>query len=333
MQLSILDVLPVTSQHDAGLALRSALDLAKLGDRLGFTRLWYAEHHSMASIASTSPELLIAHTGSATQHIRLGAGGVMLPNHVPLRVIEQYRTLAALHPGRVDLGIGRAAGTDPLTARALRSGDGNSFPQLMQELLAFSRQSFPSSHPYSHIRVIPEGIALPPIWMLGSSGGSAEMAGKLGSGYAFAGHFSPVPPAAATHTYRRSFRPSAKFPKPRVILAVHALCGETDAAAKELAIPVLYSLSLLQRGRSVVVKTPAEVLAEGWIPSPGNIGPMGQLLIVGDPQRVRVAIERAAAEASADEVMVMTLSHDPALRLRSYELLAEAFSLPARECN
>ncbi|MCB9750792.1 MAG: LLM class flavin-dependent oxidoreductase [Myxococcales bacterium] len=328
MRLSILDVLPVTSQHSPSDALRGALELARLAERLGYTRLWYAEHHGMASIASTSPELMIAHAGGVTRTIRLGAGGVMLPNHAPLRVVEQYRTLAALHPGRVDLGIGRAAGTDPLTARALGSASGERFPGLMRELLGFSRGTFPKDHPYSHVRVIPEGIPLPPIWMLGSSGGSAELAGAMGSGYAFAGHFSPVPAAPATHAYRRAFRPSADFPEPRVILAVHALCAETDAAAKELAVPVLYSLSLLQRGRSVVVLSPEEVRAKGWIPSPDRVGPMGHLLLVGDPPRVRAAIERAAAEAGADEVMVMTLAHDPALRLRSYELLAAAFGLP-----
>ncbi len=330
MQLSILDVLPVTSQRSASLALRSASELATLADRLGYTRLWYAEHHGMASIASTSPELLIAHVGASTQHIRLGAGGVMLPNHVPLRVVEQYRTLAALFPGRVDLGIGRASGTDPLTAKALRAASGDRFPTLMRELLGFERGQFPAGHPYSRILINPTGVKLPPIWMLGSSGGSAELAGALGSGYAFAGHFSPVPPALATHTYRRAFRPSAEFSEPRVILAVHALCAESDAEAKRLAMPVLYSLALLQRGQSVVVLNPEEVTARGWIPSPGNIGPMGQLLIVGDTTRVRAAIERAAAEAAADEVMVMTLSHDPKVRLRSYELLAEEFGLTPR---
>ncbi len=331
MQLSILDVLPVSSQREASLALRGAVELAALADRLGYTRLWYAEHHGMASIASTSPELLIAHVGGATRHIRLGAGGVMLPNHTPLRVVEQYRTLAALFPDRVDLGIGRAAGTDPLTAQALRSASGDQFPGLMRELLDFESGRFPAGHPYSRILVNPTGVALPPIWMLGSSGGSAKLAGTLGSGYAFAGHFSPVPPAMATHTYRRAFAPSAMFPEPRVILAVHALCAESDEDAKRLAMPVLYSLSLLQRGRSVVVLSPEEVEAHGWIPHPENIGPMGQLLIVGDPRRVRAAIERVAAEATADEVMVMTLSHDPKVRLRSYELLADAFGLEAPE--
>lgn len=327
MDLSILDVLPITSQHGAGAALRCATELAALGDQLGFTRLWYAEHHAMASIASTSPELLIAHAGAATKRIRLGAGGVMLPNHAPLRVVEQYQTLHALHPGRIDLGIGRASGTDPLTARALRAVSGSQFASLMDEVLRFSGKGFPSSHPYSHIRVIPEDIALPPVWLLGSSGGSAKLAGQLGTGYAFAGHFSPMPPAPAIHTYRRNFRPSADFPKPKVILAIHALCASSDEEAKEFALPVLYSLSLLQRGRSVVVYSPDEVRAKNWIPTMDALGPMGQLLIVGDPPRVRRAIEAAARAADADEVMLMTLSHDPKVRLNSYRLLADEFGL------
>ncbi|MGM0577148.1 MAG: LLM class flavin-dependent oxidoreductase [Myxococcota bacterium] len=327
MKLSVLDVLPIASDHSAADALRGAGDLAMAADRLGYERLWYAEHHGMGNIASTSPELLIAHIASRTSRIRLGAGGVMLPNHVPLRVVEQYRTLHALLPGRLDLGIGRAAGTDPLNARALRTAPGDRFPNLMSQLLAFERGAFPASHPFSRIRVTPEGVSLPPIWMLGSSGGSARMAGELGTGYAFAGHFSPTPAEPAVQAYRQAFEPSEAFPEPRVILALHVVCAATAEEAEELALPVRYALANITLGRTEPVLTPAEVRAKGLGSRDLGDNRMARLLIVGTPSDVRAAIEEQARRATADEVMVMTLSHDPAARIRSYELLADAFAL------
>jgi len=317
--------MPIASGHSAGDALRSASDLAKLADRCGYTRLWYAEHHGMATIASTSPELLIAHVGGVTKQIRLGAGGVMLPNHVPLRVVEQYRTLHALHPGRIDLGIGRAAGTDGLNARALRTAPGGHFGELLSELLAFERGQFPVDHPFSRISVTPDGVPLPPIWMLGSSGGSARLAGELGLGYAFAGHFSPVPAPAATRSYVASFCPSHEFPKPRIILALNVICAETQDAADEVALPVLYALTQLDPASRRPVLSPQEVRATGFTGRSESLGPMAQLLVVGTPQTVRARIEALVHEAGADEAMVMTLAHDPRARCRSYELLANVF--------
>ncbi len=328
MDLSVLDVLPVGTGGSASSALTDAVALARVADAAGYTRLWYAEHHGMPNIASTSPALLIAHVGPSTSRIRLGAGGVMLPNHVPLRVVEQYRTLEALHPGRIDLGIGRAAGTDPLTAHALRSFPGEQFASMLAEVLAFDRESFPGEHPFARIAVTPGGVRLPPIWMLGSSGGSARLAGELGLGYAFAGHFSPTPAPSAIATYRHSFRPSASFPSPRVLLAVHALCAETPEEAEELALPALYTLAHIERGQAAPVPTPDEVRASGFRPERDGRGPMARLLVVGTPDRVRGRLLALAEEAGADELMVMTLTHTPAPRLRSYELLAEAFRSP-----
>jgi luciferase family oxidoreductase group 1 len=326
MDLSVLDVLPVGSGMTPRQALSGAVSLARVADRSGYRRLWFAEHHGMANIASTSPELLIAHVAPATQRIRLGAGGVMLPNHTPLRVVEQYRTLEALHPGRIDLGIGRAAGTDPLTAHALRSAPGEKFGALLGEALAFDACEFPDEHPYARIEVTPGGIRLPPIWMLGSSGGSARLAGELGLGYAFAGHFSPSPPNAAIESYRKSFVASANFAEPRVILAVHALCAEKETEARELALAPLYALSQIEQGRTAPVFTPDEVKATGFRLEDAN-GTMAQLLVFGTPDQVRARLEALAAQTNADELMVMTLSHAAEPRLRSYELLARAFDL------
>lgn len=250
----------------------------------------------------------------------------MLPNHAPLRVVEQYRTLEALFPGRVDLGIGRAAGTDPLTAHALRSAAGDRFGELLEELLAFDRGGFPEEHPYRRITVTPAGVSLPPLWMLGSSGGSARLAGQLGLGYAFAAHFSPLPAQGPVSAYRSEFRPSAEFPQPRVVLAVHALCAETDEEARELALAPLYALAQLERGRVVPVQHPRDVRATGFRAEDAG-GTMARLLVYGTAAHVRSRLEALAAQVDADELMVMTLAHQLEPRLQSYRLLAEAFQL------
>lgn len=327
MKLSILDVMPIVSGSTAGDALRGATDLAHLADRCGYTRLWYAEHHGMATIASTSPEILIAHAANVTERVRVGAGGVMLPNHVPLRVVEQYRTLHALHPGRIDLGIGRAAGTDGLNARALRTAAGGEFDGLLAELIAFERRQFPSTHPFSRLTVTPDGVSLPPIWMLGSSGGSAQLAGELGLGYAFAGHFSPMPAPRATRRYAASFRPSAEFPEPQIILALNVICAETPDEADEIALPVRYALTHIDPATRKPVMTAEEVRATGFAGRPHELGPMAALLVTGTPESVASEIDRRAGEAGADEVMLMTLAHDRADRQRSYELLSRACGL------
>jgi luciferase family oxidoreductase group 1 len=193
LQLSIQDLVPVSEGTTAAEALARVAELAQLGEALGYQRVWYAEHHSMANIASSAPDVLIAHVAARTDRIRIGAGGVMLPNHVPLRVAETYRTLEALYPGRIDLGIGRAGGADEDALRALRSAGGERFPSLMAELATFERSGYPPEHPFGRVQVVPGEMALPPIWILGSSGASASYAGAGGFGYAFASHFSPAP--------------------------------------------------------------------------------------------------------------------------------------------
>lgn len=328
LPLSILDLAPVPDGTPSQAALQHIVDLARLGDDLGYTRVWYAEHHGMPSIASSSPEVLIATAAAATKRIHVGSGGVMLPNHVPLRVVETYRTLNGLHPGRIDLGIGRAGGSDGRTLSALRSVDGAYFPQEMAELLAFEQAGFPADHPYAPIRVVPENVALPPIYILGSSGASAAAAGELGVGYSFAAHFSPTPPAPAFAAYRAAFAPSAAFPEPHAILAVSALVAPTQDEAKFLSTSQAVSWALFHSGEERKLLAPDVAAARRLTPQQqAVIDKQSKLWIVGDPQQVRAAIEQQAEAAGADEVMVTTTVWDHEQRLRSYRLLAEAWGL------
>ena len=210
-RLSVLDLSPVSSGSNGAQALHNTLELARLTDQLGYERYWLAEHHNLPSVASSAPEVMIGHVASETSRIRVGAGGIMLPNHAPLRVVETFRVLESLHPGRVDLGIGRAPGTDPVTATVLRrSRDGqgaDDFPQQFSELLAFSGHGFPEGHPLRSVIAMPSDVGLPPIWLLGSSGYSARAAGEMGLGYAFASHFSPTDPAPACTPTARALSP------------------------------------------------------------------------------------------------------------------------------
>ena len=291
-------------------------------------RYWFAEHHGLPSIGSSAPEILIAHAAARTERIRLGAGGIMLPNHVPLKVAETFHTLEALYPGRIDLGIGRAPGTDPVTVRALRSFDAEQFPAQLAELLALSRESLPPDHPFAPVRVIPGGVALPPIWILGSTGASARFAGSAGLGYAFASHFSPTPAAPALAAYRESFEPSEMFLAPHAILGVAVVCAETDERADHLALSMDLAWAYLLSGRLAPLPSPEEALAHAYTPQErAAVRQRRELLVVGNPEKVRAEIERIAAETEADEVMVSSLIHSHPERLRSYELLADVFEL------
>ena len=321
VKLSVLDILPVPSGSQPSQVLARSRDLAQLADRVGYERIWYAEHHGMETIAATAPDLMIAHVAPVTERIRLGAGGVMIPNHAPLQVVERYRTLEALHPGRIDLGIGRAPGTDPLTSQALRAVPGQYTAELIAELMAFAHDAFPEDHPFGRIRVVPGDVPMPPIWLLGSSGGSARMAGELGRGYAFAAHFSPAPAAPAIETYRESFVPSTDFPEPRVILGLAVVCAETQDEARELSSSIEIHFKRIRSGERGPLPSPSEARDLGWSADAPLEGPMAGLLVAGTPESVGDEIETRAREAGADEVMVATIVHDPAARLRSYELL------------
>ena len=328
LPLSILDLAPVAEGTSTPDALRQTLELARLGDELGYTRLWYAEHHGMPTIASSSPEVLIASSAAATKRIRVGSGGVMLPNHVPLRVVETYRTLAGLHPGRIDLGIGRAGGSDGRTLSALRSTDGSYFSHELAELLAFEGGNFPPDHPFGQVRVVPDGVPLPPIFLLGSSGASAQAAGELGVGYAFAAHFSATPPKPAFDAYRAAFRPSDAFPAAHAILALSALVAPTEEEARFLSGSQALSWALFASGQARKLVPPEEAASHHYSERErAIIAQQSPLWILGDTETVAADIRHRAESSGADEVIVATTIWDYALRRRSFALLAEAFSL------
>ncbi len=330
LPLSILDLAPVSEGTSTPDALREVVRLARLGDELGFARVWYAEHHGMPSIASSSPEVLIATSAASTGRIRVGSGGVMLPNHVPLRVVETYRTLNGLNPGRIDLGIGRAGGSDGRTLSALRSVGGEYFAQELAELLAFDEGNFAPDHPFYPVRVAPENVALPPIWLLGSSGASAQAAGQLGVGYSFAAHFSQTPAAPAFEAYRAAFTPTEAFPRPHAIMALSALVAPTDEEARFLSGSQELSWALFHSGQMRKLVPPEEAAAHAYTDQERRIIAQHRpLWIVGSPQTVKAEIDRKVAESGADEVMITTTVWDYELRLRSFRLLAEAYGLTA----
>jgi len=332
LPLSILDLAPVSDGASTAEALAQTVELAKLGDALGYTRLWYAEHHGMPSIASSSPDILIASAAAHTSHIRVGSGGVMLPNHVPLRVAESFHTLAGLYPGRIDLGIGRAGGSDSRALRALRSFGGEQFSEQMAELLAFERHEFPEGHPFRDVRVVPEGVPLPPVWILGSSGASAEFAGELGMGYSFAAHFSATSPRPAFEAYRAAFRPSAWFEKPTVMICLSVVCAPTDEEAQYLAGPQALSWVLFHSGRARRLVSPEEAAAYTYSDEElAFLETQKKLWIIGSPKRVKEQMLAKLEQAGgADEIMVTTTMHSYADRQRSYRLLADIFGLAAR---
>lgn len=325
--LSVLDLAPVTVGDTASAALRRTIDLGRLAEKLGYVRYWFAEHHNMPGIASSSPELLIGYVAGATERIRVGSGGIMLPNHVPLQLAERFHTLAALYPGRIDLGMGRAPGTDPTTSRALRSFDGHQFPQQLAELQGLSRGEMPADHPFARVKVVPGDVELPPIWMLGSSGAGAAFAGEAGLGYAFASHFSATPAAPAMRAYRDAFQPSPQFETPHAILAVSVICAQTTEQARYLATSQELFRVRLHRGELGPLERPEVALAYPYTPPELEAIEQARALnIVGDPEAIGAELARRMEAAGADELMITTMTHDPAARLRSYELVAEAMA-------
>ena len=277
----------------------------------------------MASIASSAPEILIEHIASATSTIRVGSGGIMLPNHPPLRVAEVFHTLEALHPGRIDLGMGRAPGTDPATSRALRPFDGERFPEQVGELLSLSRGSFAPEHPFASVKVVPGGVTLPPVWILASSGATAAFAGSIGVGYGFARHFSPAPPGPAIRAYREHFVPSSQFPQPHVILGVSVICAPTDEEADYLASSGDLGWVRLHRREFTPLPSPEEASRYPYTPQERVVVEANRLRhFVGTPLKVASMIRHVAEETGADEIMVTTMIYGRAERFRSYELLA-----------
>jgi luciferase family oxidoreductase group 1 len=344
MRLSVLDQSPISEGSTGADALHNTLDLAVLSDELGYHRYWVAEHHGGPMLASASPEALIGPIASATRTIRVGSGGVMLPHYSPLKVAETFTILAALYPDRIDLGLGRAAGTDPMTTFALqrdrRQAAPDDFPQQLAELLAYFEDNLPDDHPFQRLAAtLPGRPDLPDVWLLGSSPQSAIWAGELGLPYAFADFINPGG-AEIARAYRDRFTPRRDLPAPKTAVAVWALAAPTDDEAEYLASSSRMTLTLLRRGRLIPVPPPEKAIEflrrEGKFdrPAADNLDrparphqPQERRGIIGSPDKVRAGLEQVASDYGAEEVIVVTITHDHAARRRSYELLAGAFAL------
>lgn len=322
--LSVLDLIPVASGTPASLAVRRSVDLAQLAEELGYVRYWISEHHSMPSLASPAPEPILAHVAARTDRIRVGPGGIMLPNHKPLRVAELFHTMEALYPGRMDLGIGRAPGSDARASKALGAESPERFGDLFNQMLSLSRGTLPRMHPINGVKVMPNDVGLPPIWILGSSGASAAAAGGAGMGYSFASHFSATPPGPAITRYREAFQPSDEFPEPHAILGVSVICAPTEDEAEYLAASFDLAWLRLNKGDFQPLPTPEEAMDYDYTEGDRElIAENRQRHVVGDPQQVRERLDTMMAESGADELMVVSNIHDHEARLRAYRLIAE----------
>jgi luciferase family oxidoreductase group 1 len=327
LRLSVLDLAPVGQGSNPAAALSHSVELAQLAERLGYHRVWVAEHHNMPGIASSSPPVLVAHLAAKTSTLRVGAGGVMLPNHAPLVVAEQFGMLEALHPGRIDLGIGRAPGTDPVTAAALRRSPAalgaDDFPEQLRDLFAY----FDGTHP--QITAVPGRGYQPAIWMLGSSDYSAQVAGVLGLPFSFAHHFAAHNTLPAVAAYRASFQPSTELARPYTMIGVPVICATTAERARWLAGPSKVSFVRLRQGRPTQLPAPEDAATYTFTPLERELVKTWTApLVCGDPQTVREQLLTLAAATEADELMITTMVHGHDDRMRSYELVAEAFDLP-----
>lgn len=322
--LSVLDLSPVPDGSDAGQALRNSLDLARHAEALGYARYWMAEHHNMPGIASAATAVALAHVAAGTSRIRIGAGGVMLPNHAPLLIAEQFGTLAALHPGRVDLGLGRAPGSDQITARAMRrnlAGDADDFPRDVMELMAYFRPVQPGQA----VQAVPGAGLAVPVWILGSSTFGAQLAAALGLPYAFASHFAPAQMAEAVQVYRAQFRPSEQLAAPHVMLGVNIFAAETDAEARFLFSSLQQAFINLRTGRPGKLPPPVPDFDAGLDPyARAMLDNALSCSIVGGPETVRSGLKDFIARTGADELMVTAQIFDHTARRRSFAILAEA---------
>ena len=321
LPLSILDLAPIVEGGDAAQALRNTLDLARHAERWGYHRFWLAEHHGMPGVASAATAVVIGHVAAGTSTIRVGAGGIMLPNHAPLVIAEQFGTLASLFPGRIDLGLGRAPGSDPVTLRALRRSPAaaESFPQDVAELMGWFRPASPGQL----VRAVPGAGLDVPIWILGSSLFGAELAAALGLPYAFASHFAPAAMAEALELYRSRFRPSERLQRPRVMLGVNVFAADTQAEAARLFTSLQQAFVNLRRGSPGPLPPPDERLEERL--APGDRLLVDQMLsctVVGTPETVRHGLAAFAERTGADELMLTSQIFDHRARLRSYEIVA-----------
>ena len=334
--LSVLDLSVVTTETRPAAALRNSIDLARHVDGLGYVRYWLAEHHNLASVASPAPDVMIGQIAAVTSHIRVGAGGVMLPNHAPLVVAERYKMLEALFPGRIDLGLGRAPGTDGATAYALRSRldrrEGDDFLERLHELILWETRDFPPGHPYNNVVAMPDDTPLPPIWLLGSSDYSSELAAQIGMAYAFAHHFATHDAIAAMTAYRSHFKPSGWRAAPHAILGVAVVAAETDAEAERLASSADLNRLRRDRGQYSPLPSPEEAQAYPYTdPDRASVARNRSRLFVGSPATVLQKLQPLIKASQADELMVITPVYDHEARKKSYSLLAEAFGLKKRQ--
>ena len=337
MKLSVVDQSPVSSGMSPAQALRNTIDLAQHCDRLGYERYWIAEHHGMEVIATSVPEVMIGLVAQATEAIRVGSGAVLLPHYAPLKVAETFSMLHALFPGRIDLGVGRAPGGEALEAFALRRTrdqagfDLDDFPEQLVELLAFLRHDFPDDHPFARIRVTPESPGEPDVWLLGSSAWSATAAARLSLPYAFAHFINPAGARLCINRYRSQFEPSERLAVPQAIAAVGVVCAETDDAADYLASTYRALGRRLNLGIRGPVPSPEQALPElaDGAPHGGERGEWPRV-VVGGPGRVRAKLEEMAQALELDEIMAVTITFEHEARVRSYELLAQAFGLERR---
>lgn len=332
MQLSVLDLVTMWNGIDAGTAIRESVALARSVEELNYTRYWFAEHHNAPWQASSAPELLIGHVAGVTTTLRIGSGGVMLPNHSALKVVENFRTLEAIYPGRIDLGIGRAPGTDGMTALALRRSrqalGADDFPEQMAELVGFFTNDIPADHPFARITPTPVVTSMPEIWILGSSDFGARFAAHNGFGYAFAHHISPEVAVPALRLYREEFQPSPFLDAPRAILATSAFCAETEEQAEDVAALLDLVWSRLRRGES----GPPPTITEARAFHQTADGQLARQVFqarhsIGTVEPVVARLKMLAEQTETSEIMLLTMVPDAVARRRSYEMLARAFGL------
>jgi luciferase family oxidoreductase group 1 len=317
---SVLDLAPIVEGGDAALALRNTLDLARHAERWGYRRFWLAEHHNMPGIASSATSIVIAHVAAGTSTIRVGAGGIMLPNHSPLVIAEQFGTLESLFPGRIDLGLGRAPGTDPVTARALRRNQpvADTFPQDLSELVSYFRPARPGQL----VRAIPGAGLHVPIWILGSSLFGAELAAALGLPYAFASHFAPELMMEAIALYRSRFTPSPELAHPYVMLGINVIAAQTDADAQRLASSLKQAVINLRSGHPGRLPPPVADF-EATAPENALLAQILKETVIGSADTVRAGLAAFIARTAAEELIVSSAIYDHRARLRSYEMTAE----------
>jgi luciferase family oxidoreductase group 1 len=332
LPLSVLDLAVVTTVTRPAVALRNSIDLARHVDDLGYVRYWLAEHHNLASVASPAPDIMIGQIAAVTKNVRVGSGGVMLPNHAPLVVAERFKMLEALFPGRIDLGLGRAPGTDGATAYALRSRldrrEGDDFLERLHELTLWETRDFPPGHPYNNVVAMPDDSPLPPIWLLGSSDYSSELAAQVGMGFAFAHHFASYDAIEALTTYRSNFKPSGWRTTPHAILAVAVVAAETDAEAENLASSMDLNRLQRDRGQYLPLPSPEEALAYPYGDAERtSIARNRARLFVGSPATVMGKLQPMIDAGRPDELMIITAVYDHEARKKSYSLMADAFGL------